>query len=115
MRYVPRKRLRSLLAACLLTSLLLLGVALDAHALRKRQASRAESTRAVVSLLGFADLALSSGARWLRHPSQTEPGAAFADLPGALDIDPAGAAIGPPLRVLAVGSKGLRIVHRGRP
>jgi hypothetical protein len=60
----------------------------------------AEMRRAVTRLLGTPDLALSSSSRWLRHPSQAEPGAAFSDAPAALDPDPGGAAIGPPLELL---------------
>jgi hypothetical protein len=73
----------------------------DAAARRVGQAARAPDVRAVVRLLGTADLALSSASRWLRHPSLTEPGASFADGPAILDNDPAGAAIAPPRAVLA--------------
>ena len=62
----------------------------------RRRALREATTRVV----GTADLALSSSSRWLRHPSQAEPGAAFADAPASFDPDPAGAAIGPPRQVL---------------
>ena len=115
MHYIPRQRLRYLLAACVLATIACAAVGFDAHVRRQREAGRIERTRAVVALLGFGDLALSSGARWLRHPSQTEPGAPFADLPGAVDIDPAGAALGPPLPVLEVGARGLRVMHRSHP
>ena len=54
----------------------------------------------LVRLLGFPDLALSSSSRWLRHPSQAELGAAFADAPGSFDTDPAGAWVGPPRALL---------------
>ncbi|NOY90830.1 MAG: hypothetical protein GXP55_06420 [Deltaproteobacteria bacterium] len=115
MAYVPGKRLTRLLFVVALYGLAILALSWNVSARRAREAARRESTRAVVALLGFADLALSSDARWLRHPSQTEPGAAFADLPGALDIDPAGAAIGPPLPLLERGGCELRVVHRGAP
>jgi len=72
---------------------------LDAEVRRGQQAGRAGQVRAVVRLVGSADLALSSASRWLRHPSLSEPGAAFADGPAMLDNDPAGAAIGPPYGV----------------
>jgi len=115
MPYVPGKRLIRLLMVAGLYALLVLGVAFDAGARRQREVARRDEVHAVVGLLGFGDLALSSGARWLRHPSQTEAGAPFADLPGALDIDPAGAAIGPPLPLLEQGGTELRVVHRGDP
>lgn len=73
----------------------------DAAHRRSRREAHTASIRAVVRLLGTADLALSSSSRWLRHPSITEPGAAFADGPAILDNDPAGAALGLPREVLA--------------
>jgi len=115
MRYVPHQRLRALLLASLVGAAALTGVGLDARARRAREAQRASQTRAVVALLGFADLALSSDARWLRHPSQTEAGAAFADLPGAVDIDPAGSALGPPRAILAEGAESITVVPREAP
>jgi hypothetical protein len=45
------------------------------------------------------DLAFAGSARHLRFPSLEEPGAAFADAPGAPDLDPAGAAVAPPKAV----------------
>ena len=53
--------------------------------------------RAAVRSIGFADLVLSSSARWLRHPSQVELAAPFQDGPASFDVDPAGAVIGPPI------------------
>jgi hypothetical protein len=70
----------------------------DAGARRTAQWQRGPEVESIVRLLGVADLALSSSSRWLRHPSVTEPGAAFADGPAILDNDPAGAVIGPPYR-----------------
>jgi len=115
MPYTPGKRMIRLLVVCALFALALIVVGLDVRARRQDEATRIGRTRAVVGLLGFADLALSSDARWLRHPSQAESGAAFADLPGALDIDPAGAAIGPPLTLLEQGGTTLTVVHRSAP
>jgi hypothetical protein len=79
----------------------------DATLRRSAQRERAPHVQSIVRLLGLADLALSSSSRWLRHPSITEPGAAFADGPAILDNDPAGAVIGPPHDVLAGGRNGL--------
>lgn len=73
----------------------------DAATRRAGQAARAPQVRAVVRLVGAADLALSNTSRWLRHPSLTEPGAPFADGPAILDNDPAGAVLAPPRAVLA--------------
>jgi len=115
MHYIPHQRLRALLLASLIGAVAVTWVGLDVRARRAHEAERASQTRAVVSLLGFADLALSSDARWLRHPGQTEPGAPFADLPGAVDIDPAGSALGPPRAILAVGAGSLVVIPREAP
>lgn len=56
------------------------------------------AARTVVGIAGTADLALSSTARWLRHPSHAEPWAAVSDHPSTLDTDPAGAILGPARR-----------------
>jgi len=93
----------------LISALLALGAAwmlFDAAARRAAQQKRGPQVQAVARLLGVADLALSSSSRWLRHPSVTEPGAAFADGPAIPDNDPAGALISPPLDVLAAGMEG---------
>lgn len=77
------------------------GVVVDAGRRRAARDPEKPAVEAVVRLLGTADMALSSASRWLRHPSLSEPGAAFADGPAVLDADPAGALIAPPLPVLA--------------
>jgi hypothetical protein len=84
--------------ACALVAAMLIDAA------RRRSARDATRENAIVALVGMPDLALSSSVRWLRHPSQAEPGAAFSDLPSSLDVDPAGAWIGPPRAILRVGS-----------
>jgi len=99
-------RLRALGIALALCAAALTGVLYDAARRRDDRASE-RSHQAVVDVVGVADLALSSSARWLRHPSQTEPGAATADLPSSLDVDPAGALIGPPHEVLRAGGAAL--------
>ncbi|MEM9071535.1 MAG: hypothetical protein AAGE52_23715 [Myxococcota bacterium] len=88
--YQPFARIRRVLAAMLVLTGLTGAVVWDAI---RRQTAVDQN---VVRTLGWADLALSSGARWLRHPSQVEAEAPFSDLPAALDVDPAGALIGPP-------------------
>jgi len=95
----------AVLAAC---AVALAAILVDAG--RRRAARREEALMqaAVVDVAGVADLALSSSSRWLRHPSQAEPGAATSDLPSSLDVDPAGALIGPPRQVLEVGGVELR-------
>jgi hypothetical protein len=68
----------------------LIGVGLGVHAWTERDVhlardpARAELARS----LGFADLALSSSARWIRHPSQVEPMAPMSDLPASFDTGP---------------------------
>lgn len=108
MPFDPRKRLRRLALGGLLLGLALLACTTHAASRGRDAARRAEVARATVHLTGLPDLALSSTSRWLRHPSQAEPAAAFADLPGALDVDPAGALIAPPTAVLAASSRDAR-------
>ncbi len=56
---------------------------------------------AVTRVLPAADLSLAGAARHLRFPSLEEPGAAFSDAPASPDLDPAGAALAPPIDVYA--------------
>lgn len=108
-RWLRMNLLRLQPKRCLLVPVLLAivlvagGVAITADAERQRARRRQSQSevRAVVRLLGTADMALSSASRWLRHPSLSEPGAAFADAPAILDADPAGAMIAPPRALLA--------------
>lgn len=87
----------------------------DASHRRNHSLDRTAQSRVMVRLLGTADMALSSSSRWLRHPSLSEPGAPFADGPAILDVDPAGAMIGPPLGVSSGKSDGFikRRTHQG--
>jgi hypothetical protein len=111
------QRRRFLLAGGLGAGATLAGllVAMLAHAGALRAASTspaAERERAaVVRLVGAPDLAISSSSRWLRHPSLSEPGAAFADGPAVFDPDPAGAALGAP-RALYRGTERGGLVAR---
>ncbi len=73
----------------------LIAVVVDAN--RRRGADDSDIRAGVVSRTGLADLALSSSQRWVRHPSQVEFGAPFADGPLLLDPDPSGALVGPPV------------------
>jgi hypothetical protein len=103
MRYVHGRRLRRLLAALLITATALGAMLAHASHERAEDEARNEARVALVRLVGAPDLALSSSARWLRHPSQAEAGAATSDGPLAFDSDPAGAWIGPPRALLGVG------------
>ncbi|MFK7985657.1 MAG: hypothetical protein AB8I08_06465 [Sandaracinaceae bacterium] len=103
-------RIRAAGGVGLLLVLCVAGVLGDA-ALRRAERDEQDAIHAaVVDTIGLPDLALSSSARWLRHPSQAEAGAAMSDLPASLDVDPAGALIGPPRRLLRVG--GVEVVRR---
>lgn len=104
------RRLRPLAGLGLLALLSLGALPLDAA--RRRANRDAARHEAVVALTGLSDLALSSSVRWLRHPSQVEPAAPFSDVPGGLDVDPAGGWIGPPPDVLRQGAAEL-VVRRG--
>lgn len=102
-------RTRVALAGALLAASALAAVLVDASWRRGARDARATRAEALVELTGLPDLALSSSSRWLRHPSLAEPGAAFSDLPASLDVEPAGALIGPPRAVLRVGATELTI------
>jgi hypothetical protein len=98
------------------TFLLALGIGMVLFDAERRRTVDREGAQARVRLaaaLGLPDLALSSNARWLRHPSQAEPSAAFSDAPGSFDVDPAGAWIAPPRWILGAGRR-LRIEKRER-
>lgn len=94
---------RLLLPALLTAALVAGGVVISVEAVSQRAFRRQSEPeiQSIVRLLGTADMALSSASRWLRHPSLSEPGAAFADAPAILDTDPAGAMIAPPRALLA--------------
>ncbi len=86
----------------------------DAAERRAVRATRQGEREATVRLLGTADLFLSSSSRWIRHPSLSEPGAAFQELPAGLDVDPAGGVIGPAPELLAGGARN-RLILRQDP
>ncbi len=113
MTYLPLARTKLLGAFGLLLAALLVATAVDARARRARHEPLAAMSRAVVRTLGTPDLALSSSSRWLRHPSQSEPGAPFADAPATLDVDPGSAVVGPPLELLRVGARD-PVIRRAR-
>lgn len=85
----------TLFALLALASLVVLA-SRHAEASRDRRAALDPSMLVVLRALPGPDLVLANGARHLRSLTQAEPGAAFADGPGALDDDPAGGAIAPP-------------------
>ncbi len=99
-------RIRMLIAISVAFLFMLGGVLTDAT--RRRNADReGRALRLTLAThIGWADLALSSNARWLRNPSQVEPAAAISDIPGGFDVDPAGAFISPPREVLREGARG---------
>lgn len=96
MSYQPHRRVRHAAITLVISVLIAVGLIADAQLRSGRHASETSARRAAVKTLGFADFALSSSARWLRHPSQVEPMAPFQDLPASFDVDPAGALQGPP-------------------
>lgn len=93
--YRPGQRLlrASLVSAFMLTLVVALGI--DASARQASSEAQRPEMLAVVQQLGFVDLALSSSARWLRTPSQSERSAPLTDAPLSFDTDPAGAVLGP--------------------
>ncbi|MFK8004565.1 MAG: hypothetical protein AB8H86_33665 [Polyangiales bacterium] len=94
-KYTPGQRVfRASLVATLML-FLLVAVGIDAKARHASEDAKRPETLAVVQQLGFVDLALSSSARWLRTPSQSERSAPLTDAPLSFDTDPAGAVLGP--------------------
>lgn len=96
---------RRLLAACV--AALSMAVALCAIELRVRslRAARERDRAAVQSAARAAggELALHAGARWLRHPTRSEPWAYGHDGPGVADPDPAGSFASAPRATLLAG------------
>jgi len=76
--------------------------AFDARAKRSRRDAEMPIAHAAARIVG-PELALHAAARWLRHPTRSEPWAAATDAPGMLDLDPAGATAPPPREVLGAG------------
>ena len=90
---------RAPLSALGFTALALGAVAWHAHARAVERQHEQPAVDAVTRLLPAADLSFAGSARHLRFPSLEEPGAAFADAPASPDLDPAGAAVAPPIEV----------------
>ena len=53
-------------------------------------------TFALILVLGFSDLAISTEARYIRHLSLSDTFSAFQDTPGGLDFLPSGSFFPPP-------------------
>jgi hypothetical protein len=96
MTFVPFARCRGAAVVTGAVVVALGAIPADAARLRARSEERADERATLVRVVGVPDLALSSSARWLRHPSQAEPGAAASEGPLSFDPDPAGALIAPP-------------------
>lgn len=105
MTQAPRSTIALLVCAALALGALLL----DAARLRRvRDGDAVAATR----LLGLSDLALSSSARWLRHPTQAEPAAANADQPFPFDVEPAGGVLPPPRALHDAIERGAEVRRR---
>ncbi|HKQ71246.1 MAG TPA: hypothetical protein VJT73_18005 [Polyangiaceae bacterium] len=85
---------------------ILAGLGVHAKRASAAHAGNGAAVFAVVRALPGADLAMSGAARHLRFPSLEEPGAAFADGPASIDVDPAGAAVAPPADVYRAVEEG---------
>jgi|GEM_PF-3103913 len=88
MAAIPQARPQTTWAAAVLVVVMLGAMIVDAE--RRRSSTDLSEARSLIHATGQADLFLSSGSRWLRHPHTTEPSAASADAPDGLDVDPAG-------------------------
>lgn len=73
------------------------GAVLTFDLIEKRRAyvSTWPETRNVVRVLGLADLAVSTEARYTRHPSLSDPLVPFMDHPGGLEHFPSGSFLAP--------------------
>jgi len=95
---------RAPLLALAIEAALLVVVFTHAHAREAKRHAEQPAIDALSHSLPGADLSLAGAARHLRFPSLEEPGAAFADLPASPDLDPAGAAIAPPIDIYAASA-----------
>ncbi|MBU2538179.1 MAG: hypothetical protein KKH22_07050 [Proteobacteria bacterium] len=90
----------ALVFAILLGLLLVLEAALfvDALSRRKVEATTLTQLEVLTSALGLTDLAVSTEARYTRHPAVSDAVAPFMDHPGAIEHFPTGAFWRPPQR-----------------
>ena len=86
------------LALLLFATLLLVAAALHADgAARRREAlTVGEGLRPLTAFLGLADLAVSTEARYTRHPALSDMAVVGMDLPGAIDPFPSTLFFAPP-------------------
>lgn len=90
--------MRPAIYLCLaLLMLAMSGAVLTFDLIEKRRAyvSTWPETRKVVRVLGLADLAVSTEARYTRHPSLSDPLVPFMDHPGGLEHFPSGSFLAP--------------------
>ncbi len=107
----PRARTLALCAAASLVLLVLVRV--HAGELARRRDADARALRVMAGAVG-SELALDADARWLRHPTRSEPWAYGHDGPGLADVDPAGA-WSAPARAALLGTGGVVTPARLRP
>lgn len=82
----------------MLALLLLLDASLYQYgrAARERERAQDEVLAVHVTALGLTDLAVSTEARYTRHPAVSDPVSPFMDHPGALEHFPSGSFWSPP-------------------
>lgn len=78
----------SLLMLLMVFSLLACGLTVKIIAKRSGQEEHFQELRKVVFCLGLSDLALSTEARYTRHPATSDPVVVSMDHPGAIDHFP---------------------------
>lgn len=78
----------SLLMLLVVFSLLACGLTLKIIAKRSGQEENFQKLQQVVHRLGLSDLALSTEARYTRHPATSDPVVVSMDHPGAIDHFP---------------------------
>lgn len=72
------------------------GLLIHGHRLRVVQLKAMAQLAVATSAMGLTDLALSTEARYTRHPAASDPMAPFMDHPGAIEHFPSGSFWAPP-------------------
>lgn len=99
--------------AALVMALALSGLELRVRASRAAREREGDAVQSAARAVG-GELALHAGARWLRHPTRSEPWAYGHDGPGVPDPDPAGAFASAPRGALLAGGAVTRARLRAR-
>jgi len=101
LKSISQMTMRPVLVFAVLLGLLLLidgALLVDGISRRKVEAITLARLEVLTGALGLTDLAVSTEARYTRHPAVSDPIAPFMDHPGAIEHFPTGAFWLPPSR-----------------